>query len=275
MVNSKLVPIDELKRLYLDELWSKKELCEKYNITYGSLNYLLYQYRLTKTHKEPRVHSISKEDLYRALYIDKLTNFEIMQKFNICEQTLRKLIDYYSIPRRWDYSEWEDECIQLYVDERKSLTQIASILEIPKSRARKILINAGIKLRSKSESQLTAHYSPNIKWYDISPLQKRCRSYFGNNLASKYKDTKCAICGATEHLCVHHIVPFAIIVRKIIGEHRYLNLNSSEGIDKMYEIIINDKRFLDPLNLITVCEYCHYNVFHKNLLDLGNQQPSS
>lgn len=275
MKNSKLVPVEELKKLYLDELWSKKDLCNKYNISYGSLNYLLYQNGITKKNKEPRICGISKEILYKSIYVDKLSNKAIMEKFNICEQTLRKLIDYYDIPRRWNYSRWEEKCIQMYVDERKSLTQISKILEIPKSRVRKILITRGITLRSKAESQLTKHYSPNIKWYNLGPLQKKCRAYFSNHLVPKYKDNICEICGATENLCVHHIIPFAIIVRKIINEYQFIDISSSEGINKMYEIIIHDNRFLDPLNLITVCEYCHYNIFHKNLLESDNQQPSA
>lgn len=274
MKKSSSISIEELKELYLNQLWSKRDLCLKYGITYGSLNYLLYKNNITKRNNEPRKCGISKEDLYNAIYHDKLTNYEIMKKFNICEQTLRKLIDYYDIPRRWNYERWESKCIQMYINERMSLRQIALILEIPKSRVRKILITNGVKLRSKSESQLTQHYSPNIIWYEPGPLQKKCRNYFSNHLVPKYKDRQCEMCGATEKLCLHHIIPFAVIIRQIINENKYINLNSEEGINEMYNIIINDYRYLDPLNLITVCEHCHFNIFHKKIFNSDNQHPS-
>ena len=264
-----------LNELYLVNRKTKDEICQELNITEGSLNYLLTKHKLHKTNGKSYKCGITKEMLYNAIYVENLTNAQIMKKFGICEQTIRKLIKEFDIPMRWDYSQYTEDVKRMYVDEKKSLQKIADEIKIPKSRVRKILISNNISLRGKGECQIAEHTVIfKNKWVQPSDnLRKRCRNYFSNHLVPKYKSEKCELCGSKEKLCVHHKIPFAIIVQQIILENDHLNIVDDE--QQLYEIIINDDRFLDKNNLMTVCEKCHYECFHSdNILNEENQQRS-
>lgn len=212
-----------LNELYLVQRKSKEDICKELDITVGSLNYLLSKYNLTKTNGMPYKTGITKEMLYNAVYIEKLTNKQIMEKLNVSEQTIRKLIRNFEIPMRWDNSIYVDNVISLYTKEKLSLSQISKKMNIPKSRARKILLDNNIVLRGKGECQMSQHTVEfKIKWTQPKDsLRKRCRNYFSNNLVPKYKKTSCELCGSVENLCVHHNTPFSVIVQQIISENKH------------------------------------------------------
>ncbi len=70
-------------------------------------------------------------------------------------------------------------------------------------------------------------------------------------------------------LNVHHITAFADIVQQIRQEHNDIDINDTSGRSQMYAIIVNDERFLDLDNLITLCKDCHIKV-HSNKI-ISNQ----
>ena len=140
---------------------------------------------------------------------------------------------------------------------------ISKELNIPKSRVRQILIQAGVKLRNKSECQQifnTDYKSFDNDWSLVNDnLIKRCRSFFSNHIAPLIIKDHCEDCGATSDISVlhiHHKLALSIIIQQIRSE----NPNSSE--DELYNIIINDIRFTDITNLKVVCENCHYTKYH-------------
>ena len=74
----------------------------------------------------------------------------------------------------------------------------------------------------------------------------------------------CQCCGKTHTILhVHHKKQFHEIVDEIVSENKDLNPDIVEDRLKLYQIITNDKRFLDEDNLITYCKDCHYFKIHK------------
>lgn len=72
-----------------------------------------------------------------------------------------------------------------------------------------------------------------------------------------------------ENLHLHHVKAFSIIIREIKNE----SPNLTE--DELFDVIINDERFLDRSNLKVVCENCHYTKYHPYLkYKVANQKPS-
>ena len=65
------------------------------------------------------------------------------------------------------------------------------------------------------------------------------------------------MCGATSGLEVHHKILFSTIINNIIDSHPELNICKQGHLSQMYKYIINDERFLDEDNLITLCFGCH------------------
>ena len=58
------------------------------------------------------------------------------------------------------------------------------------------------------------------------------------------------------------------ILNDIIKENS--NLDPVKDIDILYDIIINDKRFLDEDNLITYCKECHLFKIHNYIKTISN-----
>lgn len=170
-----------------------------------------------------------------------------------------------------------EQLIDFYVNQLKSLTQINEITDIPKSRIRQILIKNGIQLRDKSACQCVNLSDKKLIDFDFSilksqsTLKRRCQSFFKNHLSKvvkKERGGKCEICGSTENLHAHHIKPLSIILSQIIKE------NEGKSDDELYNIIISDPRYLDKDNLKVVCEKCHFTVYHPYVNYHVNQKPS-
>ena len=104
-----------------------------------------------------------------------------------------------------------------------------------------------------------------------SKLKRKCQSFFKNNISKIIKAERnytCELCGNVEKLHAHHIIPLSIILSQIINE----NPNKTDA--ELYNIIINDSRYLDKDNIKIVCEKCHYTVYHPYVHYNANQQPS-
>lgn len=261
------IDLDNLRKEYLDDLTPKSALCQKYNMTSSQLNNYLFYHGMTK-HGFYKA-GISKEQLL-DLYNDKTkSNLDICRELQCCEPTLRILLKHYEIKNRYDYSIYESDVCRMYSD-GQSTTQIALALGIPKSRVRTILLKYNIERRDRSAAQRAllqdGTYDQTV-WREYPfNLFKRCRRYFGNHIAKLVKDRdgwKCSICGSAIKLHVHHIYPFAQIVFDIVRENKHLDLIIDE--DALYQIIINDPRFLSLDNMVTVCHSCHYKKFHPDL----------
>ena len=99
----------------------------------------------------------------------------------------------------------------------------------------------------------------------ITTLSQRLREYCSNNSLKKEilnrDKNKCIICGSKDNLQVHHLIPFKVILDRIIVQN--YPLSPIEDIDKLYEIATKDKELNNPNNLITVCSMCHHKIHGK------------
>ena len=104
-------------------------------------------------------------------------------------------------------------------------------------------------------------------WPDIEEIKRKLETYnqrYKNSLKKKILNrdkNKCIICGSKDNLQVHHLIPFKVILDRIIVQN--YPLSPIEDIDKLYEIATKDKELNNPNNLITVCSMCHHKIHGK------------
>lgn len=268
---------DQIIEWYLNDKWTMQQIAEKLNIKYCTVHNILTKNKINRK-LDPRRKALDYNTLYNLYVIEKLSKPEIQKRLRCCKQTLDKNLKYFNITSQYvNFS--EQEIIDLYTKEFKSLSQINNITSIPKSRIRNILLRNNIKLRDKSTCQcINLSQTEKFINFDISilksqsKLKRKCQAYFKNHISSvikKERDNKCEICGDTKKLHAHHIISQRTILSQIIKE----NLNKTE--DELYSTIINDPRFLDKTNIKIVCEKCHYTIYHPYVNYHVNQQLSS
>lgn len=264
------ISYDCLYELYMNQKMTTQQIADKLGLTYGSVNYYLNKYCIKKNGLEL---NITKEELQKLYCDDNLSLQEIAKIYECCYYSVSKYIRIFGLKRKDTISEYKDILYDLYINQKKSTTEISKILGWPKSRVRKCLMLNGISLRSKSECQQifnSDYKSFGTDWSLLSDaLIKRCRRYFSNHIAKNIEKDRCSICGSTINLHIHHKKALSIIVREIANENPLLTE------DELYEKIVHDNRFLNLDNLIVVCEDCHYTIFHPYLgYKKANQKPS-
>lgn len=271
------IDLEKIRHLYIDECKTAQEIANIFNITYGSIRYIMYQNNITRK-KDTRRKKLDKNILYNLYVIQKKSKPEIMNILKCCKITLDKNLKYYNIKTPYDnYS--DNDLIKMYNSEFKSLTQISNITKVPKSRIRNILIKNKISLRDKSSCQcINIDNKDAFKNFDFSVLKsqstikRRSQSFFKNHISKNLKierGNKCEKCGCVNNLHIHHLKPLSIILSTIIKE------NPDKTEEELYNIIIKDERYLDKTNMIVVCEKCHYTIYHPYIKYHVNQQPSS
>lgn len=158
---------------------------------------------------------------------------------------------------------------KLHWDENKTCEEIGSILGgLSASAIRRQMQKLDIPTKTNSESKvglMCGEKHPNWKG-GISSLNSLLREFFNTNLAplaAKRDNYTCQMCGATHVILnVHHKIWFSKIVSEILNEHKDLNPSDSDDMQILYNIITQDKRFLDLDNLITYCRDCHLYKIH-------------
>lgn len=254
----------------MNQKMTTQQIAGKLGFTYGSVNYYLNKYGIRKNGLEL---NITKEELQKLYCDDNLSLQEIAKIYGCCYCSILKYVHILGLKRRDTVHEYKDVLYDLYINQKKSTTEISKILNWPKSRVRKYLISNNIPLRNRSECQQifnSDYKSFDTDWSLLSnALIKRCRRYFTNHIAKNVIKDKCCVCGSTNNLHIHHKKALSIIVREIESENPSLTEN------ELYEKIIHDDRFLNLENLIVVCEDCHYTIFHPYLgYKKANQKPS-
>ena len=225
--------IDEIVDLYCNGLMSANQIGKKFGTSHTVILHLL------------RKQGIDTRDMSKAQLI--YANKNIPEEFYDAEY-LRKL--------HWD--------------ENKTCGEIGNLLGgIYAGTIRRQMHRLGVATKSNSQSKIglmSGDKHPNWKG-GISTLNVLLREYFNTNLApkvAKRDNYTCQLCGATHTvLHVHHKKWFSEIVAEVLSEHKDLKPNDSNEMQQLYNIIVNDERFLDLDNLITYCKECHLFKIHK------------
>lgn len=153
-------------------------------------------------------------------------------------------------------------------NENISCKDLGKILNSDPDVVRSHMEKLGIKTKNNAESKIglmIGEKHPNWKG-GKTPMNLLLREYFNINLAplaAKRDSYTCQNCGKKHTvLNVHHIRPFASIVDEIVSEHP--EFNQIDNQKEFYNIITNDKRFLNIDNLITLCRECHIKEHSKS-----------
>ena len=232
MKNSVLTK-DILEQLYLKEGKTIQEISDILNVKYSAVHTYLAKYNIKKG--EIRV-KIPKDTLI-DLYINKrLGKWTIAERLGVSYQAVVKNLKLYAIDNHISHEDME-RIKALYL-EGKSLSDISSVLSLPKSSIRKILLNNNIQLRNKYNCHCNTNSESKFD-FDMSTLKSQSRlkrklqEFFKNNIAIPIKREKgcCEICGEKKHLHAHHIRPLQYILAEIIAE------NDGKSEEELFEII--------------------------------------
>lgn len=254
------------------------EICEYFNCSKSCILRRCEKYGLKiKEHVKYEQYDSTNDDLIISLYIDGLSSTQIGKILNMSHRSVLNHLKKCNIDRRslsesqWVFNDKEmpkdlldfDIMYDLYINKRKSKKDIGKKYNCSPKVIDRVLRGFGIKLRDSSESKIglfSKDKHPNWKG-GICSLYERLRTYFNNNLSKKALERDsytCQCCGSKVNLHVHHIKHFKDIVNRICNEHQELDV--SNNINELYDIIIKDDDFNDMNNLITYCRDCHMKV---------------
>ena len=267
---------------YVDKGKTITEIAREVGVSADTITYHLKKYNLW-VRKKSENYTKEDEDLMIKMYCDdKMSANQIAIQFKtshriiidhlrsrgIQTRTMREAQFNYNkkdIPQELFDSDW---LYNKHWIENVSCKAIGDMFNIDARVVRNCMHNLGIPTKTNSESKLglmTGENHPN--WQGgLTPLKALLREFFYVNLASKAAERDnytCQLCGATHTvLHVHHIKHFSEIVNEIRDEHPELNVDNLEDRLKLYDIIVNDSRFLDLDNLKTYCKECHLFKIH-------------
>ena len=225
--------IEEIKDLYVNKKMSSTQIANIYNTGHRVVLNTLKR------------HGISRRNLSESQF--NLWNKEIDEKF---------------FDKKWLYEQ--------YCNNHLNTIEIANILGCYPSTVARQLKRLGISLRDASESKIGVMCGEkHHNWKGgVTPLHLLLRTYFHVNIVPKIAERDnytCQFCGKKHTILhIHHIRHFADIVEEILSENQEYKLDNPDDVQKLYQIIVDDKRFLDEDNLITLCKECHLKVHSKN-----------
>lgn len=221
-----------------------------------------------------------EDELIRHLYVnEKKSSTDIGTILGVTHRTVLNHLKAMGIPRR-SFSESQflskgkerpkefdnyDIMYDLYVTQHKTKEQLGQMFNCAPHAVDCALQKLGIHIRGASEAKIGVQRgSEHHNWKgSITPLSRRCREFYSKNLAPKARERDgfcCQLCGTHKNLHVHHIVPFATIMDRILNEHP--EYNPLDNTEELYAIIVSDQEFLSIDNLITYCQDCHKYKIH-------------
>lgn len=216
----------------------------------------------------------------RDMYlIDKMSSTEIAKYFDVTHRTILNHLQNLGVNRRclsesqYNYHKKEipnefydyDTMYDLYITKHYTKEKLGKMFNCAPHVIDRVLRENGISVRGVSEAKIGVQsgYEHHNWKGGVSSLNSICREYFQNNISPKIREKdgyECQLCHSKSNLHVHHIYPFSQIIDDIIKENKHLDIEIDKY--KLYEIIINDKRFTDEDNLITYCRDCHLFKIH-------------
>lgn len=158
-----------------------------------------------------------------------------------------------------------DKMYDLYVTQHYTKEQLGEMFDVAPHVIDRILRKLEIHVRGASEAKIGVQSgSSHHNWKGgVSTLETRCRQFYQDNISPKIRERDnytCQLCGCHSNLHTHHIIPFSEIIREICDEYKELDI--VQNVNELYNIVINDNRFLDEDNLITYCKDCHLFKIH-------------
>lgn len=274
------------KRDYLYEQYITKnktagEIAKSNHTTIGEIENLLIEYGIDLKDPVPKKLKFDDDaEKIISLYCDdKMSANQIGKMYGTEHTTIIRLLKKHGIKTR-DLSEAQFnykgvDVDDLFYDANKldvlhngfnlSCVDLGERINVSPGTVRRQMQRLGIHTKNNSESKvglLVGDRHPNWQGGKTS-LYDLLREYYNVNIAPKIKERDnytCQECGATDvELHTHHIKRFCDIVREICGENSDLDPNNPLDKQALYFLIIQDPRFLDENNIITLCKECHIN----------------
>lgn len=223
--------IDDMVRKYTDERWSAFKIAEYYGTDHNTII------------RHLKERGIETRDMVEA-------------QFNSNGKDIPDAFDDAELMKHWHW------------DEGLSCQDIGEMLGVTPDTVRRQMRRLGIATKTNAESKIglmTGDRHPNWRG-GLTSLNRLLREYFNTNQSpaiARRDHYACQLCGAQHTILhVHHIREFSDIVREICEEHKELSPEDVNDRAKLYDIITNDSRFLDPDNMITYCRDCHLFKIH-------------
>lgn len=220
------------------------------------------------------------DDIIYDLYLNEMmSSTEIGKKIGVSHKSVLNHLEAMGVKRRsleeshfsknkkvippefYDYEIMYD----LYVTQHMTKEQIGDMFDCAPHVIHRVLKKLGIHVRGTSEAKIGVQVGESHhNWKGgVSNLNSRCRQYYQSNISPKIRARDhytCQMCGSHSNLHTHHIIPFSVIVDEICKEHA--DLDAEKDVNELYQIIVEDSRFLDESNLITYCKECHLGIIH-------------
>lgn len=273
--------------LYNEHIINKKSIAQiarENNVSSDTIRRYLIQYNIDYWVTTP-TSILTQDDINNIIYLYKdckISANQISKQYNTDHSVIIRALKRNNIPIRnqsetqfaKNKKEIDDRfndknwLYKVHWEENKSCKEIGDMLGVDAGTMRRQMHRLGLQTKNNSESKIglmSGDKHPNWKG-GKTELNQLLREYFHINLApivAERDNYTCQLCGATHTvLHVHHIKHFADIVDEILKEHSNLNPDNSQDKIKLYDICVQDKRFLDENNLITLCKTCHQHKIH-------------
>ncbi|HUS49975.1 MAG TPA: hypothetical protein VMZ91_07400 [Candidatus Paceibacterota bacterium] len=152
------VPGRELIKLYQKEIPLNK-IAENYNCSINTIMRRLRENGISVNKSKGVRTNIKKKDLEKLYKKQKLTTYEIAEKYDCCQATIWKKLVEFNIPRRTPYElnsnvPSKKELIKLYIDKKLSTWEIQKRHGYSRSTIHRKLKKYRIKIRSPAKSHI-------------------------------------------------------------------------------------------------------------------------
>lgn len=256
-----------------------KEIAEETGMSYDAIIHHLKRHNIPINTRHPKTFTEKDKDEMIYMYCEeRISTNQIARYFNTSHNVIVEYLKNRNIKIRnisqsqftaieKEYPEKlkdRDFLYNLYWEQNKSTKEIAEILNVNPSTINRQLSKFNIpKKRQCNRDNSSDKVIKKKRINELVSLVRKYCSRYQNTKAMQRDNYVCQICGKSHtSLQVHHMITLNMIVNKICEEHIDINILEDDGINKMYDIIINDKRFLNMDNLITLCRNCHIYQVH-------------
>lgn len=268
--------------LYNEHIVKKRpisEIARENNVSEDTIRYQLEKHGID--HWRMRTPAqFSEKDINDIIYlytVKRLSAYEISLRYNSTHNTIiniiknsgnrvrghreailvsdniNKVADSRLYDREWLYD--------MYHNVGLTTKDIASMLKIDKSTVSRQLKKFGI-ITNKGRNRKRVRSGNYVR---LNDMLYRLSVFSIKPIILKRDNFTCQCCGATDvPLKAHHIHHLRDIIDEIIEEYPDCDINTDEGFETLYNLIITDIRFIDPDNQITLCTKCHKAIHNPN-----------